>query len=793
MGTYVSDLDCGITAIPCLAIRFKLEKYAKFGVFITVLSFVGFFQGVLVNYFRGTSHLWSVHYNLSEYMLGWIIYSNEIFAGIFALCVAYWGNRIHRATWMGALTIFLSVSCITLAIPEIYNPFTGVEINTAITGPRLCNGSLTQDSVVDDIKRDLDEVTVFIFLLFQLMLALANISYLTHGISYIDDHNSSKNSPAFMGLALAANEIGKQIGIYCSWTPYAFGVNGVFVSSVWMIVMFTTFIFGCLMAMFPRTLPNIMMLKSVHSLVSLASGIQPIEEDKVVDGFLTSLWRLLKNKVLLLNIFSFVLMESALINFRLLKQYFNQSKYHVSIEKDSSGYNDPEVVQFTTNLLAQPIFAISLMTAALVISKFKPKAKYLIAWNIFAFLMAAAIFASTAFWNCTKGIENQYEHVVTIPYCSGACGCPLGGAFQPVCVDEKTYFSPCLAGCSIFDQITNLYHNCTCGTTVTEGSCDEGNCRVPLALWQVNNILSNGLLATTLMSYIIINMRSVPEEDKALALGFGLTIMQLVPYGPIRIIYLSIVDKFCAIRGDSGCQLFSEIFPIFLSMTTILLMVLAAGTAMMLLYSLNDLQLYAAKQCDSGSDLEMHDIRPSGSNVPHGNDDTNITTNTRRNISTGNEEELMKKLEKLRNERENIEALNDEKEMVPPVSPGSRTSSKQQSVPKPSSLSESLEAMVNNLVDSESDSDSTSSMMFDLNFIRTNQERFNKRSFPLEIPEQMTYERVDVKNYRPQDTISSPVQDEKIAKSPLICHSETSFHTPPDIKTTPTISIETNV
>lgn len=41
---------------------------------------------------------------------------------------------MHRTTWMGALTMLIAVSGGTLAIPEIYNPFTKTEITNAITG-----------------------------------------------------------------------------------------------------------------------------------------------------------------------------------------------------------------------------------------------------------------------------------------------------------------------------------------------------------------------------------------------------------------------------------------------------------------------------------------------------------------------------------------------------------------------------------------------------------------------------------------------------------------------------------
>ncbi|KAJ8958758.1 hypothetical protein NQ314_006374 [Rhamnusium bicolor] len=218
VGNYLNEVDCGIAALPCLTRCLRLEKCAKFGVFVTVLSLVGFFHGAILNYFRSTSHIWSVHYNISQDTIDWLIYTNEAFVGLFALCVAYWGNRIHRASWMGGLTIFVAVACITLAVPEIYNPFSGNEIDSTITG-----------------------------------------------------------------LALAANEIGKQAGTYFSWAPYVIDIDSIFVSPVWIVLTILTFLMGVTIAMFPKTLPNVVMMKSVNSLLSLASGNNAFEEEAGVD------------------------------------------------------------------------------------------------------------------------------------------------------------------------------------------------------------------------------------------------------------------------------------------------------------------------------------------------------------------------------------------------------------------------------------------------------------------------------------------------------------------------------
>lgn len=66
VGDYRNDVDCGCIALPCLAEKLNLEKYAKPGYFIAIVSVVGFLDGVIVKYFRGTAQIWSQHYDISQ-------------------------------------------------------------------------------------------------------------------------------------------------------------------------------------------------------------------------------------------------------------------------------------------------------------------------------------------------------------------------------------------------------------------------------------------------------------------------------------------------------------------------------------------------------------------------------------------------------------------------------------------------------------------------------------------------------------------------------------------------------
>lgn len=48
--------------------------------------------------------------------------NNGLFPFILALPISYWGDRIHRAAWIGALVLIQSVGYLFLVIPHINSP-----------------------------------------------------------------------------------------------------------------------------------------------------------------------------------------------------------------------------------------------------------------------------------------------------------------------------------------------------------------------------------------------------------------------------------------------------------------------------------------------------------------------------------------------------------------------------------------------------------------------------------------------------------------------------------------------
>lgn len=150
--------------------------------------------------------------------------SHEIFQGLFVLIVAYWGNRIHRIAWLGGLTCFQGFSCFLVFIPYLEHMKKGN--NSIVKFPREISYLEFNNVIIEvetKLKSDISEtnlclppdpyanlelvidgeevcwITLIILFVLQLFFGLANASFFSHGLSYIDDNVEKTNSAVYIG------------------------------------------------------------------------------------------------------------------------------------------------------------------------------------------------------------------------------------------------------------------------------------------------------------------------------------------------------------------------------------------------------------------------------------------------------------------------------------------------------------------------------------------------------------------------------------------------------------------
>ncbi|WAR17995.1 SO74D-like protein [Mya arenaria] len=125
------------------------------------------------------------------------------------------------------------------------------------------------------------------------------------------------------------------------------------------------------------------------------------------------------------------------------------------------------------------------------------------------------------------------------------CDCS-GASYVPVCADGQTFFSPCHAGC-IAKEPSQMYANCS-GTV--SGQADPGICATGCSMLipyvAVSGIAS--LIGTSAIAPIfIIVLRSVEQNDRAMAVGLMSFLMSLVVFLPAPMVYGKIFDSFCSV------------------------------------------------------------------------------------------------------------------------------------------------------------------------------------------------------------------------------------------------------
>lgn len=107
-------------------------------------------------------------------------------------------------------------------------------------------------------------------------------------------------------------------------------------------------------------------------------------------------------------------------------------------------------LSLVTGTIALAFSAIGILGAGYVITRFKPSARKMAAWNVIVGFMTVVGISSYAFIGCPG---NEQSVVVNIPKpgdstCISNCSCDYV-AYTPVCgEDGYTYISPCHAGCT---------------------------------------------------------------------------------------------------------------------------------------------------------------------------------------------------------------------------------------------------------------------------------------------------------------------------------------------------------
>ena len=144
---------------------------------------------------------------------------------------------------------------------------------------------------------------------------------------------------------------------------------------------------------------------------------------------------------------------------------------------------------------------------------------------------------------------------------------------MPVCPENgvQTFFSPCYAGnyffflevenfklhftgcgAEILINEVRMFGNCSCGVDInepqadsiaTDGACGMSDCKPYYIAFQGLVIVAAALIASTLVGKLIIAIRAVLPQDKALAISIELFFVGIIVYIPGKLGYAFLARK----------------------------------------------------------------------------------------------------------------------------------------------------------------------------------------------------------------------------------------------------------
>ncbi|KAJ2948546.1 hypothetical protein O0L34_g7801 [Tuta absoluta] len=467
---------------------------------------------------------------LRSLLEGWVLMGASSAVFVLGMMLGWIGKGKRQFTLSACLGCTALAGLLVLAFPYKESSPPAVE---------LCGGGAISpysgpiEHTTDGTPTDnLASYRIAMLVITLVMCGFSTISIWAHGLTYLDDHNP-QNGAYFYGILISI-----QLSLGLGGKNWL--IATAFKSNWWkahLPLSMLVLMFSILFTLFPTEMPQ---WRSIET-----------TEDT---GFVSSAKRMIRNKVLCVQILALSLLYAALFGLIRLDENYVQARFHVE-----AVWTDPQTSRGVSDIFRTLIVIFFTMIFRLRFSirsdGVKANTSARVGGIITIFI--AIFFAVIAILQCpTKPIAGLVEGGWQQLQCNGECGCDSSRyGFTPVCdVDtEITYFSPCTAGCNGYENLNGLvlFNNCTCGTNrVVRGSCTLQSCRLAFSAYQIFYPLTIAVSAAAFIMQGMVVLRAVKRWDKCIAQGFTFSTMIFLTNVPGHLFYQFISDLTCANSGN---------------------------------------------------------------------------------------------------------------------------------------------------------------------------------------------------------------------------------------------------
>lgn len=304
--------------------------------------------------------------------------------------------------------------------------------------------------------------------------------YVTLGTPYLDDGVKRKNTPIMLATAFTFKMLGSisfilvnvSLRMYVDpWaTPVITQEDPRWIGAWWfgyIVLGISMAIVSVFIGIFPEhlqrssesignlaKLPNNVTGEEMVSLQNEESSKKVEKIELKIEDFFVSLKRLLKNKLVVFKLISEIFYVLAAIGIMVYYSKYMEVMFNRSAA-DASIITGPFEIVTTIG---------GFYVAAFVIGKRQPSFRILTFFSIFVALMYAVGFTVSMILPCdTTSIASQLGSLNLITECNQNCSCEAV-SFNPVCDTDlqTTFFSPCHAGCTSWNETDLQYKDCSC-------------------------------------------------------------------------------------------------------------------------------------------------------------------------------------------------------------------------------------------------------------------------------------------------------------------------------------------
>ncbi|GAB0096936.1 Solute carrier organic anion transporter family member [Sergentomyia squamirostris] len=660
------------------------QKFANKKAYVFLYGVVGCIFSATYAYFNGTITTLEKRYKIPSKNTGILSVGNDISTLFISAILSYYGGKGHRPRWIAFGLFTIVLFCVLTGLPHlIYGPGenalsltteygatfdenTTHEVMEAQKMKILCkaNRTLVDDDCETEEGNVMPQVILF---LAQLISGVGSSLYYTLGVSYMDDNVKKSKTPALISLSYFLRMLGPAIGyalasvclkIYISpsLTPTITTNDPRWLGAWWLgwfILAIVLIVFAFLLGLFPKILPRAAVRKKIAA-EKARLGMKVDEEVQTelpasVKDMITTFKRLVSNHTLMLN------------NLASIFYFFGYMPYWIFTPKyiETQYRQSASVSSLVTGTVALVFSAVGVLLSGIVISKYRPRARYMAAWNVLVGGLSVIGMISYIFLGCPandnsmvteytakNSIDNSElgfpDNVTT---CNSYCHCDYV-KYSPVCgEDGKTFISACHAGCKqqIVTDGGKVFTECSCvvsqnisrmsvnmslynwdenfsSTTAgpdviksgfaTPGSCPV-DCFKQFYLFLIVMCFIKFTGATGRASNFLVSVRCVEEKDKPVAMGFSLMIMSLFSFIPSPIFFGAILDKTCLVwgktcTGTGNCWLYDgESLRYLMNFTAAVFVIIGTLFDCGVWYYVKDLKIFD----DDANDTEMKEVK----------------------------------------------------------------------------------------------------------------------------------------------------------------------------------------